>query len=69
MLALVDATLSPSLHVQEMAAVTRRVAEVHYKIGLALQFLEEPAKALHHTQVLCPGASARPSILSAPHAG
>lgn len=37
---------------QGMPPVTRRVAEVHYKIGLALQFLEEPAKALHHTQVL-----------------
>ncbi len=29
----------------------RRVAEVHFKVGLALQFLQNPAKALTHTQV------------------
>jgi len=37
--------------VQGKQADVRRVAEVHFKVGLALQFLQNPAKALHHTQV------------------
>ena len=36
---------------QGKAADVRRVAEVHFKVGLALQFLQNLAKALHHTQV------------------
>ena len=37
--------------VQGKQADVRRVAEVHFKVGLALQFLQNPAKALTHTQV------------------
>ena len=37
---------------QGKPADVRRVAEVHFKVGLALQFLQNPAKALHHMQVM-----------------
>ena len=40
-----------AVSLQGKQADVRRVAEVHFKVGLALQFLQNPAKALHHTQV------------------
>ena len=36
---------------RSLQGIERKMAELHYKTALALQFLDEPEKALEHTNV------------------
>ena len=57
---------APRRRSQGKQADVRRVAEVHFKVGLALQFLQNPAKALHHTQVHLSKRDVRQGLLPPP---